>query len=354
MVDQVLQSNCRLNRSGGGIANGLRRAGAIALLAGGLFGSGMAVSPTAIAEVTPELLLAQDIVDGLPPPPNVERPEALPAFPQAQPQMPPQAAPPTSIQPAPVRPAPVNARQYWVMINGDSQRLLEQVQQVATTASIQDYQGKRMIVAAFDDSDHAERQVQILASRGIGAQIIRAEGAALASGTSNPSSATVPIQRSAVPAAVAPDLPPPDLQPSSPGQPGQTLQETPSGSPREVEFGGQSPSLNQFPSPPPLPGSPAAAPVNAREAGRNALSPSGSPSRRAYYVVIPGEQNELDAIMNQVIRLGDNFGIAQLVQQSGTRGAHVQIGPFTDRRAANRWNRYFRDFGMNARVYVDR
>jgi hypothetical protein len=32
----------------------------------------------------------------------------------------------------------------------------------------------------------------------------------------------------------------------------------------------------------------------------------------------------------------------------------VLVGPFTNRNAATRWNRYFRDFGMDARVYYRR
>jgi hypothetical protein len=72
-------------------------------------------------------------------------------------------------------------------------------------------------------------------------------------------------------------------------------------------------------------------------------------------VVIPGKQGELESISNQVIRLGDSFGIAQLVQQSSSsRGPHVQVGPFVDRDAASRWNHYFRDFGMDARVIRNR
>lgn len=129
--------------------------------------------------------------------------------------------------------------------------------------------------------------------------------------------------------------------------------------PREVEFGGQ-PTLESFPSPPSFPGSTSSDNSSfgeSRSNPSNSLQPDASSSRgrRTYYVVIPGKQTDLEAISNQVIRLGDSFGIAQLVEQSGTpRGPHVQVGPFADRDAANRWNRYFRDFGMDARVIVNR
>ncbi|NEQ28916.1 MAG: hypothetical protein F6K28_60215 [Microcoleus sp. SIO2G3] len=85
--------------------------------------------------------------------------------------------------------------------------------------------------------------------------------------------------------------------------------------------------------------------------------PAGEPDRssgRSYYVVIPGQSEDISAISNQVMRLGEGLGIAQQVTQgSSPRGAHVQVGPFADRGTASRWNRYFRDFGMDARIYTN-
>ncbi len=349
MVDQVLQVNYGSNRSGGLVA--------IALLASGLVG-GLALAPAAIGQevIGQGSLIAQEIVDGLPPPPNVGQ-TTLPVLPQSQPVQPQGIAAPA----ASVSDQAGGDRQYLVMIEGDSPRLLKQVQRVASSASVQDYQGQRMIVAAFEDSDRAQRQVQILASRGIGARMIRADQVVSAARPSDlsatPTDPTVPVQRSAMPMAVAPDLPPADLMPNSavptvqvpsqvpsqaPSQvPSQALRAAPNGAPREVNFGGQ---VDQFPSPPSFP-----APADATRSA----SPSDS-SGRSYYVVVPGKQEELEAISNQIIRLGDGFGIAQLVQQSSTRGTHLQVGPFSDRQAANRWNHYFRDFGIDARVTLGR
>jgi hypothetical protein len=341
MVDQVLQSNYELKRSGGLVA--------IALLTAGLIG-GLTLAPAAIGQevIGQSSLIAQEIVDGLPPPPNVGQ-STLPVLPQSQQAQPQGTAPGV----APTVAVPDQAggnRQYLVMIDGDSPRLLKQVQRVASSASVQDYQGQRMIIAAFDDSDHAQRQVQMLTSRGIGARLIPADQVA-----AMPTDSTVPVERSAMPMAVAPDLPPANLMPNSatptvqvpsqvPNQaPSQALRTAPNGAPREVNFGGQSPT-DQFPSPSSFP-----APADATRS----TSPSDSPGR-GYYVVVPGSQNELEAISNQIIRLGDGFGIAQLVQQSSTRGSHLQVGPFSDRQAANRWNRYFRDFGIDARVTLGR
>jgi hypothetical protein len=364
MVDQVLQSNHGLDRSGG--------LAAIALLVSGLVG-GLAFAPAAIAGTVPNsqmgqaTLIAQEIVDGLPPPPNVGQ-NTLPAS-QSQQVQPQQIQPQEMTAPASSTPDQASGGRYLVMIDGDSPRLLRQVQRVASSASVQDYQGQRMIVAAFDDSNHAQRQVQILTSHGIGARMIQSSEVASAASSSEfnssgtPGNATVPVQRSAMPMAVAPDLPPADLMPNQsaptvqvprqvPQAPSQAIREAPSGAPREVNFGGQSPSPDQFPSPPSLSAPPAS--TNATFSSTPTNPPSDSSTGRGYYVVVPGKQEELDAISNQIVRLSDGFGIAQMVQQSTTKGTHVQVGPFSDRQAASRWNRYFRDFGMNARVTRDR
>ena len=348
MVDQVLQSNYGSDRSGGFVA--------IALLASGLVGS-LVLSPAAIAG-TPSnspssslmgqgSLIAQEIVDGLPPPPNVGQPQQIQSQEMTAPTVPNQSG---------------GDRRYLVMINGDNPRLLRQVQRVASSASVQDFQGQRMIVAAFDDPDHAQRQVQMLTSRGIGARLVQAEDVASATspseGSTGAPTGSAPSQRSAVPVAVAPDLPPADLMPNQsvptvqvPSQmPSQMPSQALRAAPREVNFGGQSP--NQLPSPPSFPTP--TAPADAALGNTSTNLPSDSSTERGYYVVIPGKQGELEAISNQIMRLGDGFSIAQMVQQSSAKGTHVQVGPFNDRQAANRWNRYFRDFGMDARVTRDR
>jgi hypothetical protein len=74
----------------------------------------------------------------------------------------------------------------------------------------------------------------------------------------------------------------------------------------------------------------------------------------AFYVVVPVRASDVEAITNQILRLGDGLGIAEMVQVSDSRGSHVRVGPFVDRSAARRWNSYFREFGMNSRVYYKR
>lgn len=74
-----------------------------------------------------------------------------------------------------------------------------------------------------------------------------------------------------------------------------------------------------------------------------------------YYVVIPGNAEILPEIANQVIRLSEGYSIAAVVEEAERPlGNHVRVGPFSGRRSANRWSRYFRDFGMDARVHYMR
>jgi len=344
MIDKPLRSNNSISVT--------RRLPLVALLCGG-FLAGMAQW----VEAEPLLmdnLIAQDVVQGLPPPP--EQAAQLQAADRSQGQRQSQGQAQTA------------DRHYMVVVNGDSSRLLSQVQRVASNATVQEYQGQRVIqVATFNDADHAERQVQILASRGIGAKILTVTNAelpaTLPAASLSPSAQPSSQARSPQTLAASPDLPPPELLPTQPV-------------PREVDFnGGQQSTLNQFPSPPPLPANSGVGrspdgrsngrsmenlPNSAARSSQPDVPRSGQPSNgfsggRAYFVVIPGKQGELEAISNQVIRLGDGFGIAQLVQQTNEpRGPHVQVGPFGDRNAADRWNRYFRDFGMDARIYIRR
>lgn len=254
-------------------------------------------------------LFAQHVVEGLPPPPPVVFGQET--LPSASPEQFPSPTP--ALPTDPQTPAPNPAQQYLVIVNGDSPLLLSQVQSVVGNASIQEYNGQRFILAgAFNDPAAAQQHVAALASQGIGAEIVIAETASAAPNSQ-------PAQQ-----ANLPDMPPPDLLPATPV-------------PREVEFG-QPPSQEQLTNP---------APASEVE---ETIPAEGS----SYYVVIPGDSDDLTAITNQVIRLGDSFGIAQLVQADDARGSHVRVGPFSDRGAAHRWSRYFRSFGMDARIYYKR
>lgn len=289
---------------------------AIPYLVGGVLGSSLVVTcQVAWAEPTEgNYLIAQQVVDGLPPPPPVifGQQETLPSIPVNQTAAP--GVPGQSPAQSPALTPPSVAQQYLVVVNGDSPLLLSQVQAVANDASIFDYNGQRFIQAGlFYDAATAQQQVALLASQGIGAQVVSVSPVATA-----PTQPAQPSQQAALPA-----MPPPEMMPLAPAS-------------REVEFG-QSPAPEQLSNPSPPEAVAATAPLE---------------DPRSFYVVIPGGPNDLDAITNQVVRLGDGFGVSQLVQaHESPRGPHVRVGPFADRNSANRWSSYFRDFGMDARVY---
>ncbi|HAA33207.1 MAG TPA: hypothetical protein DCE56_42655 [Cyanobacteria bacterium UBA8553] len=70
---------------------------------------------------------------------------------------------------------------------------------------------------------------------------------------------------------------------------------------------------------------------------------------RAYFVVIPGKLRDLPEIAAEVVRMGIRED--EVTQREAPRGPHVAIGPFNERERADRWSRYFRSVGMDARVY---
>ena len=73
-----------------------------------------------------------------------------------------------------------------------------------------------------------------------------------------------------------------------------------------------------------------------------------------YFVVIPASQKDLPLIESQVTRLRKDVPVS-VSQRKEPRGSHVRVGPFPQRRQAERWNRYLLDFGLkNARVYYGR
>lgn len=294
---------------------------------GGLVGGSLWLAP-GLAWAQPlegDMLLAQQIVDGLPPPPPLAfGQEPLPAASAAQ-----FPASPTQSTGA--------ASRYLVLVNGDSSLLLSQVQSLVPGASVQEYNGQRFIQAGtFSDASQAQQQVSALATQGIGANILAVSPVATAASSGASSMPTAapgmaqPSLMQPTQQAVAPlpsTVPPPDLLPVTPV-------------PREVEFG-QPPDPSQLSNP-----------IPSQEEERSAPPPRNP---RYYFIVIPGTSSELPAISNQIVRLGSGLDIASMVQTNDTpRGPHVQVGPFVDRKSANRWTDYFRDFGLNARVYYQR
>lgn len=258
----------------------------------GLIGSGLVAQAAWARPVlndTSHFLVAQQVVDGLPPPP----PTAFGQESIAQNQA---------------------VQQYLVVVNSDSEMMLSQVQQVQPTASLQEYNGQRFIQAGvFNDPTTAQQQVSTLAASGITAQVVTLTNTAStisqapATGTTYGSSYDVNSNT----------LPPPEALPTT------------SFPATEVEFGSSDP---------------------------NALPPASPEARgsRAYYVIIPGSGQKAQSITSQISRLTSGMGIDNMVQAGTNNGSHVRVGPFNDRSAASRWSRYFRDFGMDARVSYGR
>lgn len=259
----------------------------------------LGISPLgAIANPLHGELIAQQVVEGLPPPPPIV---GVPATPGVS---------------VPTAPSNLQSSEnlYLVYINGDSPLLLDQVRRVSTEATVQDYQGQQVIQAGvFQEPTYAQQQVSALEAQGILAEV-----AEVPSAWFEPAApAAVPVQTAAAPATI----PPPELIPVNVA-------------PREIEFG-RSPDM---------------------AAATSTLTPSVLPeSSSNFYVVIPGRSGELSDIAAQVIQLGASTGIASSVEErTEPVGPHVRIGPFVDQGAAARWSEYFEDFGLNSRVYYQR
>lgn len=80
--------------------------------------------------------------------------------------------------------------------------------------------------------------------------------------------------------------------------------------------------------------------------------PSQRFSDRAYFVIIPGESQNLPDIAARIAQLG--ISQRAVTRRDEPRGAHVAVGPFSGRGEAERWNSYFRSAGFDARIYFGR
>jgi hypothetical protein len=301
------------------------------LLANSLLGLSLILLPKIASAETlnSPILIAQNVVDGLPPAP----PQSTEYSPESNLQTPaisvpdrvPNQAPDLFELPARGRPVEA-AERYLVIVNGSSPRLLTQVRRIESDAFIQEYQGQQVIqIGLFNDVNNAQDQVDILAAEGINAEIWQVSGAQAANprlnagGTAIPAPDLVPV--APIPASVSIPVPAPmnafSFQPAS-VSPTPLVADTVTAAPTEIS----------------------------QDSGSE-----GGGERTPYYVVIPGDSDTIPEIANQVIRLGDGYAIASMVEEAARPlGQHVRVGPFTSRRSASRWSRYFRNFGMDARI----
>ena len=72
--------------------------------------------------------------------------------------------------------------------------------------------------------------------------------------------------------------------------------------------------------------------------------------RKYYYIVIPSHPNNLRSFGTEIRqKISANINVFMRTQP---RGAHIAIGPFSDKSEAEIWNSYFQNSGYgNARVY---
>ncbi|MBW4652728.1 MAG: hypothetical protein KME20_06850 [Kaiparowitsia implicata GSE-PSE-MK54-09C] len=218
------------------------------------------------AIAAPTQRIAQAVVDGLPPPPI-----SVGQFPSAYPGGYPGGTFPQSGFGQPI--FNPNTPVFLVLVNGNSQRLLNQVRRLEPSARIRTIDDANVIQAGvYATRPQAEQQVQVLATQGI---------------VGNVASTTYQIAFEVAP-------------PTAPGFP-------------------------------------------------------GAPIGEAYYLVVPSSLAQLDAVSAQIIRLGNGFRDTEVRQtRESPLGPHVRVGPIVGVTAAERWNRFLRDFGLDSRIYAIR
>ncbi|MEM0981866.1 MAG: hypothetical protein AAGH78_16540, partial [Cyanobacteria bacterium P01_H01_bin.58] len=216
--------------------------------------------------------------------------------------------------------AALPSEQYVVLVNGNSDLLLQQVRQVEPGAFVNFIDGSSVIQAGrFNSFQNAQVRTDELAMLGIGAQVQ----------STLPASAPIAITQPAYSIASTPtgDLPP-----------------VPTTAVAPVEFG-QSPHLGvpvqpQTVAPPPTSTYPSSVPSSFPQ-----VSASG------YYVVVPGRAVNLPGLANQLIGLGVPSNLVQT--RTAPRGPHAAIGPYADQGMAQEWSQYLRDQGLGARVHFE-
>ena len=241
--------------------------------------------------------------------------------------------------PTPLPPTPhassepsLASEQYVVLVNGNSDLLLEQVRQIEPSAFVNYVEGTSVIQAGrFNSLQNAQQRANELAIIGIGAQIKSSVP------VSAPIAVTTPTDyASSVPIATNGTLPPIPVAATPPA----------------VEFG-QSPPV-QTATPPPTPVSPSSVPVYPVNV---TPPPSAAPPMvqqalpSGYYVVVPGRSAELTNLANRIVSLGAAPSAVQT--RTSPRGPHVSVGPYNDRGLAREWRNYLRDSGLDARIYFE-
>lgn len=235
------------------------------------------------------------IWDALPPPPPAIDPNTFPPAPVPSGTefdfSPTIVVPPASQDIYTPPPSLGTIGNYVVIIDNGSPNLLSQVQGVVPDAFIRSLDGRSVIQAGlFRYESNAIQQANTLAMHGFTARVLTLSNTALV---------TTPPPSSPIGDPTLTPFPPPVLPPVVSPQPPAVLP------PQRV---------------------------------------------RAYFVVIPGREDELPLIANRVQVLGGRD--LRVVTRSKPRGPHVAIGPYERRSQAEFWNNFLQSSGFrNSRVY---
>lgn len=241
---------------------------------------------------------AAQVMEQLPPPPNVTFGETLPT------------ATPVPYRSSSAASSRATAAQdaYLVFVNGDSPLMLQQVRAVVPSADYREHEGRTVIEAGvFQQQNDANQQIAQLESRGIGAGLDRVELAASGSSVN-------------------------------------AFAGTGGSAPREVEFG--QPTVAVTPS--------SGLPILVNQPASSRQTDEADADDAAnYFVVVPSNGGNVEAISQYVAQLALDAP-ASGVQVGRHLGSHVRVGPFRDRSTAQNWENYLRAFGMDARVHYRR
>jgi hypothetical protein len=193
-------------------------------------------------------------------------------------------------------PVYAGAERYMVYVNSTNSLVLQQVKQVVPDAFIRPYGDQSLIQSGvFSNAAGAQQQVRDLQAQGIPAQILTVTSGQDLPVAIDPASTTISV-------------------------------------------------------PAPLPTNPAATFTSDANFGS---TPSSIPAlTRGYFVVIPGNLEDIPMIAEQVERLGT--GGMEVRQREIPLGPHVAVGPMEKREPSERLSVYLRDFGLDARVYYGR
>jgi cell division protein FtsN len=200
---------------------------------------------------------------------------------------------------------------YGVWVNGDSPYLLQLVQRVEPTASVQDYNGRRGIQAGvFTTEGNAIQRVSVLQQQGISAKIV----STAASGGLNQAGGA-----------------------SSSANPGTGLMHVNQVSPQTM-----------------TPVSLSTGSMAQGSMAQGAIMTSSTPAQLPphFEVVVPSAPESFAMVTAKMLRMGVRPEAIQAKQSR--RGPYISVGPFSQVEEANSVNSYLRSGGLDARVFYQK